>query len=412
MSSTFVRRVLGAALVAAGAATAALAQQATVHGTVTDDAGTPLAGVKVILEPSDGAGVRVVTETRRKGTYLFGIVRPGAYHVHAELAGKVLVAVRGRAVDSAKKEAWKLDGRVRASQPPTIQLPDGAEATLDLTLEDEAKVAEETKQAEVAQADQALGPVIQKIQGGDCAGALPEIEQVLQKAPENARGHYLRGFCLGMAERDDEAVASLNRALELNPKFEGAAALAGQLQRRQGKLPEAETLFKKELETAQTEQVKTDAWIGLGLTYEAQNKDAEALAAFQKVAELAPSRPEAYLEMASLYTKTGQPDKAKEVLDKAQQMGASDPAAILNIGISYFNKKDYVRAADMFRQVVDAPASKPADQAMAQALLGKLLLRDGKKTEAVAAMKKSLELDPKGPLAEETRELLKAVGEK
>ena len=48
-------------------------------------------------------------------------------------------------------------------------------------------------------------------------------------------------------------------------------------------------------------------------------------------------------------------------------------------------------------------------EAESHALNARLLLRDGKIDEAVAAMKKSLELDPKGPLAEETRETLKAL---
>lgn len=412
MSKTIAQRIIGVAMVMAATATATVAQQATVHGVVTDENGEPLSAVRVILEPSGPEGIRVVTETKRKGTYLFGIVRPGAYHLTAEAEGKALVAMRARAVDGQKKEAWKFEGGVRASQPPTLQLDDGTEAKVDLILEDEAKVAAEMKESEIARADQALGPVIEKIQGGDCAGALPDVDQLLRSAPENARAHYLRGFCLGMAERDEEAVASLTRTLELNPKFEGAASLAGQLQRRQGKLPEAEASFKRELEVCVTDQIRTDAWIGLGLTYEAQGRDADALAAFQKVVELAPSRPEPYLEMAALYTKMSQPDRAKEVLEKAQLMGASDPGAMLNVGISYFNRKEYVRAAEMFRTVADAPAGKPAEKAMANALLAKLLLRDGKNAEAVSAMKRSLELDPSGPLAAETKELLKAVGGK
>jgi Flp pilus assembly protein TadD len=46
---------------------------------------------------------------------------------------------------------------------------------------------------------------------------------------------------------------------------------------------------------------------------------------------------------------------------------------------------------------------------MAYGLLGKLQLRDGKNSEAIASFKKSLELDPNGRLAAETQDVLKAL---
>ena len=78
------------------------------------------------------------------------------------------------------------------------------------------------------------------------------------------------------------------------------------------------------------------------------------------------------------------------------------------MGISYFNKKDYAHAESMFRRVTESKAGDP-DLAMAYGLLGKLQLRDGKNAAAIASFKKSLELDPNGRLAPETRDVLKAL---
>jgi Flp pilus assembly protein TadD len=114
------------------------------------------------------------------------------------------------------------------------------------------------------------------------------------------------------------------------------------------------------------------------------------------------------VELAGLYSKLGQTDKAAAVLEEAKSVGADDPLALLNVGISYFNKKDYAHAETMFRRVTESKASNE-DLAMAYGLLGKLQLRDGKTNEAVASFKKCLELDPKGRLAPETAEVLKAL---
>ena len=111
---------------------------------------------------------------------------------------------------------------------------------------------------------------------------------------------------------------------------------------------------------------------------------------FQQVATSMPSRPEPYLEMAAIHTRLGEPEKAKAILEQAQKMGASSPEGLLNIGISYFNKKEYEKAGGMFRQVLAMPSASASDQAMAHALVGKLLLRDGKNNEAITAMEKSL----------------------
>ena len=402
--------VLAAAFALLGAS-AAFGQQARVLGTVHDEQGQPIEGATVSLDPAaDSKGNHVSGKTNKKGAFFFGIVRPGDYHLNVEVPGKAISNLKARAVNltKAKKEEWVKEGRPNPAAPPTLQIQDGFEVDADVTIGPPvAGVAEGA--APPGPAEPSLNAIVAQVQQGDCAGALPKIEAQIQGKPDSALAHYLRGFCLGVSEQDEEAQASLAKALELNPKFEGAALLRGQLLRRLDRPAEAEPLFRQELENTQNPQLRTDALIGLGLSQEALKNDAGALESFQQVVALAPSRPEPYLEMSTIYTRLGQPDKAKEVLDQAKAVGASSPEAILNIGISYFNKKDYVKAGEMFRQVLDMPGVGNVDLAMAHALNARLLLRDGKIDDAVAAMRKSLELDSKGPLAEETRETLKAL---
>jgi len=407
--------IAGFVLATALASTGALAQQARMYGAVFDESGAGAPNVKVILEPVEkGARVEQVTKGK-KGSYLFGIVRPGRYAVKVEATGLALVSIKAEAFElkddgkKAKEPTWKLDGRVRLDKPQEIEVEDGMEITCDLVVGKATEVTTATGEKTVGTGDQAYALLAQQVQKGDCAGALPQIEKFNVDNPQNARAFYLRGYCDAVLEHDDEALAALAKSVELDPKFPGPNTLMGKVYARNKRLPEAEAAFKKELEgTNVPAEIQIDALLSLGAVQRDEGKDADAIATFEKAMAAAPNRPESYVELSALYAKAGQTDKAAAILDKAKDVGADDPLAMLNVGISYFNKKDYAHAETMFRRVTESKAAN-SDLAMAYGLLGKLQLRDGKNADAIVSFKKCLELDPSGRLAAETKEVLKAI---
>jgi Flp pilus assembly protein TadD len=393
--------------------TGASAQQAKMYGAVVDESGVGTPNVKVILVPVErGARVEVVTKGK-KGSYLLGIIRPGRYVVKVEATGLALVSIKAEATglnDYNKKESkWKLDGRVPVDKPTEIEVEDGMEITCDLVVGKASEITNAAGEKTVASGDQAYTLLAKQVQKGDCPGALPGIDKLTVDDPTNAKAFYLKGYCDAVLDHDDEAIVALTKSVELDASFAGAYTLLGKVNARSGKLPEAEAAFKKELEgSAVPPEVQIDALLSLGAVQRDQGKSAEAIATFEKVMTLAPTRPEPYIELSALYAKEGQTDKAAAILDKAKEVGADDPLAMLNVGISYFNKKDYPHAEAMFRRVTESKASN-SDLAMAYGLLGKLQLRDGKNADAIASFKKCLELDPTGRLAPETQEVLKAI---
>lgn len=402
-------RIAPIVLFAAFAAPAALAQQAKVFGTVTDAAGQPLEAVKLVLEPTaDSGGVRAVSETKKKGAYLFGIVRPGTYVMKIELAGKAIQNLKARAVDKSKKEAWSLDGRPNPADPPKLELADGMDVTLDLVVGDPPPPAPPATPAPPA-GEAKIDALLEQVRGGDCSGALGGLDTLISESPELARAHYLRGFCLATMERREEAIDSLGKALELNPAFEGAAIQRGELLAQLGRYPEAEKSILQELSNTQNPEILASAGVALGQVQAAQGKDADAIATFEKVLAQAPNRPEPYAELGSLYAKAGQNDKAKAILEQGKTSGAMNATAMLNLAISYWNKKDFTASKETLEQVLALPGVSKTDQAFAQGILGKILLRDGKTDAAIAAFKSSVELAPDGPLAQECREMLKAL---
>ena len=395
--------------------TGAVAQQAKMYGTVVDDQGAPVANAKVVLDPIEqGSRVEVATKGK-KGSYLIGIIRPGTYALKVDATGMVIVSLKAKAMNYAKdrkEPVWNRDGRVRADEPPKFQIEDGMEITCDVVVGHGTEVTTASGSTALATPDQALAVLTQQVQKGDCAAALPQLEKFTADNPSIGRGFYLTGYCNAVLEHNEAAIAALTKAKELEPAFAGTETLIGKIYMRTGNKSEAEAAFRKELENASAPaEVQADALISLGALLKDEGKDQDAVAVFEKAKALTPSRPEPYFELSALYAKLGQTDKAAAVLDEAKQVGADDPVALLNVGISYFNKKDYAHAETMFRRVTESKASN-SDLALAYGLLGKLQLRDGKNDEAVASFKKCLELDPNGRLAAETNDVLKALKKK
>jgi Flp pilus assembly protein TadD len=407
--------ILALTLSSALASTVSNADDAKVYGTVTDASGNGVPNVKVILEPI-GQGVRAeVASKGKKGTYLIGIVRPGRYALKVNGEGLGLVSIKADAIGQTDHlSKWKLEGRVKPDKAPELGIEDGIDVTCDLVVgqQVEAKPAAAAAAAPAAaapSAEQTFAGLTQQVQKGDCAGALPQLEKFNTDNPNHAKAFYLRGYCDAVLSKDDDAIDALNKSIELDPKFAGISTLVGKVHARNKRLPDAEAAFKQELANdALAPELKMDALLSLGAVQRDQAKDTDAIATFERAAETAPSRPEPYVELSTLYTKTGQTDKAAAILNKAKEVGADDPVAMLNVGISYFNKKDFEHAETMFRRVTESKAGN-SDMAMAYGLLGKLQMRAGKNADATASFKKSLELDPEGRLAAETQAALKAI---
>src|SRR5262249_1919407 len=224
------------------------------------------------------------------------------------------------------------------------------------------------------------------------------------------KAFYLQGYCDAMLEHEDEAVAALLKAAELDPGFAGTQTLLGKVYARQTKYPEAEAAFHRELDSASApKEVRQDAVLGLGGVLRDQKKSEEAIATFRKVIESDPPRPEPYIELAGLHADLGQLDKAESILADAKAAGADDPSALLHVGITYFNKKDWAHAESRCRRVIDNGTVQDGDRASAYAILGRVQLNNGKTDEAVASLQKSLEIDPSGRFAAQTKEILKAL---
>jgi tetratricopeptide (TPR) repeat protein len=86
----------------------------------------------------------------------------------------------------------------------------------------------------VAQASRAEQVGAQALQDGDADRAAVVFAEGLRQYPANPNLHFGAGVAAHMRGRDDEARAALQKALELEPQFLGAAALYGELAYQHG----------------------------------------------------------------------------------------------------------------------------------------------------------------------------------
>jgi tetratricopeptide (TPR) repeat protein len=283
---------------------------------------------------------------------------------------------------------------------------------------------------------------------GKLEPGLAQIHQAAQEDPRNPRGLFYGGLASEMASTPDlEAAAQGYRAaLSLDKKFLPASLKLAALMQRHGKPEEALTVLKEAeaagapptaLQTAwgsalivakepvRAEEVfrkaieatpkEVPAHLGLASALEAQGKGEaarevlekalvalpDAVTARERLAALSASlghKEEAiahykaalatgrsplatHVALAKLQLELGQHDDAQVELDKVIDENPSTPDALYTLGKVWEARGDQVRAVQEYRR-----ALRFDDLPVVQLSLGRVLLRMGKESEAMAAL--------------------------
>jgi tetratricopeptide (TPR) repeat protein/predicted Ser/Thr protein kinase len=233
-----------------------------------------------------------------------------------------------------------------------------------------------------------------------------------------AAAHISRSMVENASKRPQEAIQSLRRALELDPRSAEARWRLASLLRGAGQAEEAE---QAALEAVRLAPGDWRAQQTLGTVYYVRGKHKEALAAFEYTRKLAPDSPQVYQNLAGVYHLLNRWEEAAGALQVALAIRPT-PVAYSNLGtLLYFQgkfdeavaaferavelrpgdyrywgnladasrwrpaKKDkaaeyYARALGMARE---AAGSRPEDSDL-RALIAAYLAKSGKTAEAVA----------------------------
>ena len=357
-------------LVVAAAATLFLAltsfaQITAMEGDVKGEDGKPLQGAVIKIVRTDIKGNYTV-KSDKKGHFFYNGLPIGVYNITVEVGGKEMdgvTNVRTRLGDPVQVP-FDLETKAKARAAQNAQLQQAAATGAGLTKEQERSMTKEQKDA------------MEK--------AIKERENSMKKNKE-LNDAFNVGMTAMQEKKYPEAVASLTRASELDPK---QVAVWAQL---------------------------ADAHVSLASTKTGPEFDAEmakGLEAYGKAIELNPNDGATHNNYALALAKAKKFDEMKVELNKAAQLDPSKAGQYYyNLGALMVNAGQNDAAVDAFKKAVEVdPKHADSYYQLGVGLVSKATLAaDGTMTPVpgtVEAFQKYLELAPNGQFADGAKGML------
>lgn len=280
----------------------------------------------------------------------------------------------------------------QSSQQPQAQAQAQDEGTSSSVhhKKNSGSVHHTTVQEEVAPAPE-LAQAEDLIQKQKFAAAEPLLRKALSDDPAN----YVAWFDLGFAEnglgkRDDSIAAYRKSVAAKADVFESNLNLG--LQLAKAGQPDAEHYLRAATQLKPTSHVaegQARAWVSLAHVLEA-SKPEEAIAAYQKAAELQPKDPEPHLSVGLVLEKQQKSADAEREYKQALALGASGDAstdALTGLANIYMRGHRLAEAEAALRKLV-ATSQQRSDTGMqdAKIQLGRVLAAEGKYDDAIAQL--------------------------
>jgi protein O-GlcNAc transferase len=218
-------------------------------------------------------------------------------------------------------------------------------------------------------------------------GALDELNQAYQLAPQNPEVALQLGQALAAAGQDDQAIPVLRHAIELDPKSTVAAYQLGLTLQRTNAPQEAIPLLQRAAD-ADPQNVAILTNLGMALCQAQQAKD--AVPVLQRAVALAPDDVTAHQNLAAAYIQLNQFDDAVEQLRISLKLSPDATRLHYNLGLALKMKDD---AADAIPELETAEKLDPSAFEPPY-VLGVLYLQAGRYSDADRELNLSLKLHP------------------
>jgi tetratricopeptide (TPR) repeat protein len=227
------------------------------------------------------------------------------------------------------------------------------------------------------------------------AEAEPQLEALTKSQASNPQVWFDLGFAKSHLGKNTYAVAAYQKAVALSPQWFEANLNLGLALARAGNFADAARALRAATglkPTRSGQPALGNAWFSLA---EVLEKDApkEALAAYQKAAELNPGNAEARLSAGKLMESQGEAAAAERQYRVAAQMGGTGAVERL-VGL-YLTQKRFAEAESWLRKYLDANPHNAA----AQVQLGRTLAAAGKTQEAITLLEAANNASPSAALS-------------
>lgn len=194
-----------------------------------------------------------------------------------------------------------------------------------------------------------LGAALELIDAGHTDSGIQTLERVVTRWPNEARVHYLLGAAYLQANRLDESVGSLRKAIRLDSLNPGFANELGVAYLRTGRIDSAIVTFKKAIALAPRWSYPQS---NLGLAYLRAGRAAEAIAPLRTALELQPNDANDQLMLGNAYLVTQAFAQAVTSFDAALTHTKDSARVYARRGVAYrFLHRDADARADFERAV-------------------------------------------------------------
>jgi tetratricopeptide (TPR) repeat protein len=175
------------------------------------------------------------------------------------------------------------------------------------------------------------------------------FEDALQYNPNNSAAYFGLGEVLSDLNKDDEAIASYEKALTLNNKLTEIYVPLGILYYQKGEIAKADEILGKAL-AASPDNPETQYF--LGLVRYAQNRNDEALTAFQRSITLDPNYAEAHFYAGETMVRLGRKEPAIEEYKKALEIRRTYFEAWVRLASAYYEAENYLEAINTYKEAI------------------------------------------------------------
>jgi len=209
----------------------------------------------------------------------------------------------------------------------------------------------------------------------------------LAKNSNSWLGYNDLGTALVQMGRIDEAIAQLQKAVEINPNYVEAHNNLGDALLQKGQVDEAMGQYQKALEI---DPNFADAHNNLGIVLLKKGQVDEAMAQYQKALEIKPNNASAHYNLGNVLLQKGQVDEAIIQYQRALEIKPTDAEAHYNLGNALFKKGRMDEAIAQYQKALEI------DPNFAEVYynLGNVLLQKGQVDDAIAQFQKGLEIKP------------------
>jgi putative PEP-CTERM system TPR-repeat lipoprotein len=240
------------------------------------------------------------------------------------------------------------------------------------------------------QADFAL--IMARVRDKQFDKALEAVNRLETKMPKSPIPHNLRGLISLAQNNEPKAIASFEKALQVDPTFFAAVANLASLETKAGKPQDAKKRYEALL---QTDPKNVQTLVALANHVQRNGGTTKEAAEYLKRAKtLNPGAIPPIIALANFYLQNNEPKEAVPVLQEALNGANSERQDILDLlGTSFLRLNDRAQAIETYERLLQVNPKSSATHYR----LGEMKLQGRDDTGAIQSFKRAAELAPLAP---------------